>query len=58
MTTSKPDPEEIRKTEDEVRERLEPLSPLAQATTYLYLYAAGMTLERARDIRRKAGATN
>lgn len=55
--TSKPDLEEIRKTEDEVRERVDAMSPLAQATAYLYLHASGMSLDKARDIRRKAGAT-
>jgi hypothetical protein len=50
--------EDIRKTEDEIRERLEAMSPLGQATAYLYLNASGMTLDKARDIRRKAGAIN
>ena len=58
MATIKVNPEDIKKLEDEVREKLVTMEPFAQATAYLYLYAAGMTLDKARDIRRKAGATN
>lgn len=54
MSNSKLDVEQMKRLEDEVRERLELLSPLAQAIAYLYLNASGVTLEKARDLRRKA----
>ena len=56
--TIKVNPEDIKKLEDEVCQKLMTMDPLAQATMYLLLYACGMTLEKARSIRLKAGATN
>lgn len=57
MNPTKPTIEEIKKMEDEVRERCNQWDEIRQAIAYHYLFASGMSLEKSRDIRRKVGAS-
>ncbi|HXG21132.1 MAG TPA: hypothetical protein VNN62_18890 [Methylomirabilota bacterium] len=41
--------------EDKIRQVIDGWSEEEKATAYLYLYASGMDLEKAKKIRRKAG---
>lgn len=52
MIRSPTDPVEL---EDTIRETVENWTEFEQATAYLYLYASGMNLDKAKTIRRKAG---
>ncbi|MBI3756723.1 MAG: hypothetical protein HY267_01980 [Deltaproteobacteria bacterium] len=49
---SKTDREQL---EDKIRQLIDGWTEEEQATAYLYLYASGMDLEKARKIRRRAG---
>jgi len=57
IAKSKPDPAEIKKMEDEIRETLDTWPELKKAIAYHYLFATGMTLEKSVALRRKAGVT-
>lgn len=52
-----PSLEDVKKLEDEIRERCDGWDELRRATAYAYLHAQGMNLEKSKEIRRKAGAT-
>ena len=54
---TKPNADDIKKMEDAIVETIEAMEDLRRATVYFYLHASGMTLDKAKDIRRKAGAT-
>lgn len=54
---AKPTPEELTRTQDDVRERCDSWDDIRRAITYDYLHALGMTLEKSKEIRRKAGLT-
>jgi hypothetical protein len=41
--------------EDKIRQVIDGWTEEEQATAYLYLYASGMDLEKARKVRRRAG---
>jgi hypothetical protein len=41
--------------EDKIRQLIDGWTEEEQATAYLYLYASGMDLEKAKKIRRRAG---
>jgi len=41
--------------EDKIRQVIDGWTEEEQATAYLYLYASGMNLEKARKVRRRAG---
>ena len=57
VTTAAARQEMIKAMEDHLVEVIEAMDDLSRATIYFYLHALGMTLEKARDIRRKAGVT-
>lgn len=60
MTTKeyREQPDMRKHCEDEQQRGLESLDEFSQATVYLLLYANGMRIDKAREIRMKAGATN
>jgi hypothetical protein len=58
MSEPKPTPENIRQIEDSVAEQVANMADLVRATMYENLHANGMTLQRAHEIRVKAGAVN
>jgi hypothetical protein len=53
--SEKQSPEVLKALEDKVRERVAGWNELRQAVTYQHLNACGMTLEKSKSIRRKAG---
>ena len=50
--------EAVSAVEDKITVLVDSLTDLEQATLYTYLYHAGMSLQRAHEIRVKAGAVN
>ena len=47
--------EKLNEQEDKIRQMVDSWTPEEQAIAYSYLFACGMTLDRAKAIRRKAG---
>lgn len=60
MTTKeyREQPDMRKACEDAQAIGIESLDEFSQATVYLLLYAQGMRIDKAREIRLKAGATN
>ena len=47
--------EDIRSLEDKVQRIVDDWSEIERATAYLYMHSCGLDLQKAHDIRRKAG---
>lgn len=54
----KPTSEAVKQTEDSIATAVAEMNDFTKATTYAQLHASGMTLDKAHQIRLKAGAIN
>ena len=55
MPRQKLPPEEQRKLEDKIKEAVDSWTDAERAVGYQYLYAQGMNLQRAKEIKQHAG---